>query len=70
MARPKSQNETRKVHPTLSEQMLDFLDDLIAIGNYGNSRSEVARYLIQRGIDDLLRNNVLRPSRRLAQKAD
>lgn len=59
--RPKSPNETVKVHPTVSTQIVDFFSDLIAIGTYGNSDAEVAAYLIQRGIDDLLRAGVLKP---------
>ena len=60
--RPKSANETTKVHPTVSLQTAAFIKQLIKIGSYGNSDAEVAAYLIQRTIDDLLRAGVLKPS--------
>jgi hypothetical protein len=60
--RQKSRNTTTKIHPTISLQMADYISALIDIGTYGNSDSEVGAYLIQRGIDDLLRAGVLKPS--------
>jgi hypothetical protein len=62
--RQKSRNTTTKVHPTISLQMADYISALIDIGSYGNSDSEVAAYLIQRGLDDLLRAGVLKPKSR------
>jgi hypothetical protein len=64
MARGKSQNDTVKVQPTVSAQTLAFLNQLVGIGNYGNTPTAVAAYLIQRGIDDLLRDKVLEKPRR------
>lgn len=65
MARPKNRNVTVKVYATVSEQTSRYLSDLIEIGSYGNNPSEVAAYLIQRGIDDLLRTHVLtKPTKR------
>ncbi len=61
MGRPKSQNETTKVHPTISLQTAGYLKQLIKLGSYGNSDAEVGAYLIQRGIDDLLRAGLLKP---------
>ena len=49
------------MHPTISAQMAGFIEDLIQIGSYGNNDSEVAAYLIQRALDDLLRAGVLKP---------
>ena len=63
MGRPKNITPTRKIYPTVSFQTVQYLNDLIEIGSYGNSEAEVAAYLIQRGIDDLLRSQVLRPRR-------
>ena len=57
----KLKNTTTKVHPTISVQMEDFINELIEIGSYGNSDAQVACYLIQRGIDDLIRAKVLDP---------
>ncbi len=59
MPRGKNRNETLKVQPTISKQMLSFLEQLVDIGNYGNTPTAVASYLIQRGIDDMLRAKLL-----------
>jgi hypothetical protein len=64
MARGRNQNDTVKVQPTVSAQTLAFLNELVEIGNYGNTPTAVAAYLIQRGIDDLLRDKVLEKPRR------
>lgn len=48
-----------KVHPTISVQTADYLKQLVDLGAYGNNPTAVAAYLIQRGIDDLLRTQVL-----------
>lgn len=64
MARTKNRSPSVKIYATVSEQATRYLDDLIEVGSYGGNRSEVAAYLIQRGIDDLLRTHVLeRPAR-------
>jgi len=60
MSRPKNNNDPEKVHPTLSRQMLNVLDQMKEMGLYGSNRSEVARYLIQRGIDDLMRTGIIK----------
>ena len=59
MARGKNRNETLKIQPTISEQTFKFLMQLVDIGNYGNTPTAVASYLIQRGIDDMLRAKLL-----------
>ncbi|MEK7996284.1 MAG: hypothetical protein AAB403_20990 [Planctomycetota bacterium] len=69
MARGKNLNDTVKVQPTVSLQTFDYLNQLVAIGNYGNTPTNAAGYLIQRGIDDMLRAKLLdkirkRPKRR------
>ena len=72
MARAKNRNDTLKVHPTVSVQTLGYLDQLVSLGNYGNTPTNVAAYLIQRSIDDMLRVKLLdknqkRPRRRRAR---
>ena len=52
-------NDSKTVQPTLSSLQNEYLEQLIEKG-YGKSKSEVARYLIQREIDDLLRSGVLK----------
>lgn len=49
-----NRNNTLQVKPTISEQQLDYLSQLVKIGNYGNTPTAVALTLIQRGIDDML----------------
>lgn len=59
MPRGKNRNETVKVQPTISKQTFEFLTQLVDIGNYGNTPTAVATYLIQRSIDDMLRAKLL-----------
>lgn len=37
----------------LPEKLMAALDHLVRIGIHGSNRSDVARYLITRGVDDL-----------------
>jgi hypothetical protein len=69
MARGKNLNETVKIQPTISRQMMSHLDQFVRVGNYGSTPTAAAAYLIQRGIDDMVRDRVLvkitkRPKRR------
>ena len=59
MPRGKNRNEVMKVQPSISRQTFNFLEQLVDIGNYGNTPTAVATYLIQRGIDDMLRDKLL-----------
>lgn len=69
MPRAKNRNETVKVQPTVSRQTFNFLEELVDIGNYGNTPTTVAAYLIQRAIDDMLRAKLLdRPARRTKRR--
>ena len=56
--RPPNPTPSLKVEPSLDEQTVAALDALIQRG-YGKTRADVARYLIQREIDDLKRAGVL-----------
>jgi len=44
---------------TLTRQAVARLDELANLGVYGNTAAEVARYLIIREIDDLMRADAL-----------
>ncbi len=59
MPRGKNRNEMVKIQPTISRQMMSYLDQLVRIGNYGSTPTAAAAYLIQRGIDDMLRGELL-----------
>ena len=59
--RPKNNPPTKKVEPTIPADAYARLVELSKIPGYGNSPTEVARYLILREIDDLTRAGVLRP---------
>ena len=65
--RSKNDNESRKVHPTITVQATGYFQHLVKIG-YGKNRTEVAAYLIQRGLDDLIRTGVLKPEHALLAK--
>lgn len=56
--RPPNPTRSVKVEPSLDQPTLAALDALIERG-YGKTRADVARYLIQREIDDLKRAGVL-----------
>jgi hypothetical protein len=60
VARKTNANQSRKVQPVLSAQFRRYLDDLVDLG-YAKTPTEVARYLIDRGIDDLLRAKTIGP---------
>ena len=49
----------------VSEKLAAYLDDLVEEEGYGNSRVEVARSLVWRGIEDLMSRGILtrRPGR-------
>jgi hypothetical protein len=54
MARGPNRNKVLRVKPTISAQQMNYLEQLVEIGNYGNTPTAVALSLIQRGIDDML----------------
>jgi len=56
--RPKNEAPGKKVEPTLNPEQFACLERLVALG-YGSSPAEVARFLIQREIDDMKRSGLL-----------
>jgi hypothetical protein len=50
------------VQPVLSAQFRRYLDQLVNLG-YGKTPTDAARYLIDRGIDDLIRSKTIRTGR-------
>jgi len=67
VARKPNQNKSRKVQPVLSAQFRRYLDQLVILG-YGKTPTEAARYLIDRGIDDLIRAKTIGPNLRPSRK--
>jgi hypothetical protein len=61
MARQRNATQSRKVEPTIPVPAYARLERLAKMGLYGANPSEVARYLIIRGLDDLTRDRVLPP---------
>jgi hypothetical protein len=59
VGRPKNRNPTRKVEPVLPAGAYACLHDLAGMAHYGSTPNEVARYLILRGLDDLMRSGVI-----------
>lgn len=62
VGRPKNPNPSRKVEPRLPVDAYACLKELVKKG-YGNSPTDVAKYLILREIDDLKRTRVLNRDR-------
>lgn len=56
--RPKSDEPSKKVEPTLPLGMYRRLEQLSGMADYPGTPTEVAKYLIMRGIDDLRRAGV------------
>ena len=67
MARKPNANKSRKVQPVLSAQFRRYLDQLVDLG-YGKTPTEAAQYLIDRGIDDLIRSKTIGPGFRPPRK--
>jgi hypothetical protein len=68
VARKPNANKSLKVQPVLSAQFRRDLDDLRDLG-YANTSTEVARYLIDRGIDDLIRAKTIGPGSKRPRKS-
>jgi hypothetical protein len=62
MGRKKLEIPPRKLEIGLAPEVHDCLQRLCKIGGYGTTPTEVARYVLQRGIDDLRRAGVLKHS--------
>ena len=59
MGRKKLEKPLKKLEIGLAVEVHECLLRLSKIGGYGNNATEVARYILQRGIDDLRRADVL-----------
>lgn len=57
--RGKKRNSTTKVQPNVSLQAAGYLNQLVKLGTYGNTPTEVALKLINDGLNDLLRTKIL-----------
>lgn len=60
MAGPRNANPTRKVEFRIPVPSYERLEMLARIGDYGSTAGEVARFLVNRELDDLRRAGVLR----------
>lgn len=60
MPRGKKRNKTIKIQPNITVQQMDYLEQLVKKGNYGNTPTEVALHLIRNGIDTYILANVLK----------
>jgi hypothetical protein len=60
VGRPKNEEPTKKVEPRLHPKAYAQLKQLAEIGTYGSNATEVAKFLILRELDDLLRAVVLK----------
>jgi hypothetical protein len=58
--RPRNQHETTELKvAAVTPKLLRYLDAIVGEEGYGNSRSEVAKTLIWRGIEELISKGVL-----------
>jgi hypothetical protein len=60
MGRKKLEKPPKKLELRLAVEVHDCLLTLSKIGGYGTTPTDVARYILQRGIDDLRRANVIK----------
>jgi hypothetical protein len=58
VVRKRNANKSRKVQPVLTAQFRRYLDQLTSLG-YGKTPTDTARYLIDRGIDELIRAKII-----------
>ena len=58
--RPARAASTEKVNPTLPARVVRCLEALADLGLYGSTKTEVAAYLIIRGVDDIARGGAIR----------
>jgi Arc/MetJ-type ribon-helix-helix transcriptional regulator len=57
--------ETTQFSITLSNQAVEMIESLVSLGLHGNSRGEVARFLILSRLEDLLAKGLInRPKRK------
>ena len=71
MARKANPTKSVKVQPSLHPEMVERLKELVGLG-YGNTPTDVAKFLILRGIDDLLQTGLIGPGlkrRKICQSA-
>jgi hypothetical protein len=59
MARPRNLHKPVQVTITGTPKLASYLDALVKEEGYGNSRAEVAKTLIWRGIEELLSKGIL-----------
>jgi hypothetical protein len=57
--RPTNDVDSDKVHASLPLPAIRCLEMLLKSGRYGTNLSDVTRYVLLRGIDDLTRANIL-----------
>jgi metal-responsive CopG/Arc/MetJ family transcriptional regulator len=67
MARPKT--SSKKVPITLPMNALATLDQLVAGKFYGESRSEIARYLLVKALDAVDERRLKGPSRKVRRRS-
>jgi hypothetical protein len=56
---PRPHRRVPPVSITATPKLVEYLDDLVDEEGYGNSKAEVARTLVWRGIEDLIKGRIL-----------
>lgn len=63
MPRPRNLHRPSEVPITATPKLVAYLERLIAEEGYGNSKAEVARTLLWRGVEDLIKGGILKQIR-------
>lgn len=58
--RPSNGDEGVRCDIRPSSEQASYLDDLVRIGLYGRTRTEVARYLLVQGLERLVQSGILK----------
>jgi hypothetical protein len=59
MGRPKNKHPSTEVPITATPKLVAYLNALVDEEGYGTSRAEVARTLVWRGVEDLIKGRIL-----------
>ncbi len=63
MARIRNTVETKVLKLSLTQEAKEYLRQLVSIGVYGKTPTEVAHGLVMRGLQELLKDGTITPSR-------
>ena len=59
MGREKNPNPTRRIHISITDKLAGLLEQLAELGIHGSTISEVAKYLVTRGVESAFKEGFL-----------